>query len=582
MLGGIDLRSIAVAVRRVFSPSWGASLIGFIAAGASAVQRTMQDKERDFVSVLDYGAVGNSSGIGLGTDDYAAINAAVAAAAGKTLYFPYTGNGYRVGSNLTIAANVGVVMDNSVQLYPDAGKTITFSGLIGQSLNIVVNERHEHAANGSTLNQFGTVHQITGGSGNQTISRVALYAAAQSGGGGSNDFEAANFVAQQNAADTNTSGMCLQLNFNNNKADDALSPAAAVSHYGMSIVSGGSKKVGPGAIVISNSLPGTNDWQRGIQIAIGCIASGGYAFDYAGPLAGQGDFKVNDLGRVMAGTATVGLGTGTNYQLSIDGNATAGVIASTTTVGAACYTGWNRATAGDNTFNVFLTEGGAGTSRGSITYNRGGGVVAYNTTSDGEQKNKLGAAPVDISRQLILTSPIAHYTWKEDPKGKPHIGPIAQELYASGFKGAVHVGGMVDVMEPVYEDVFEDAMQPVFEDVYGDLVENVFEDQFDEAGARVGAKLVGTKVVGQGVVGRRQIGEQPIKKLVGKRQVGEQKVGERYDPWGVDKTAFVFHLVVLAQHHDAEIEALKAKNSALMDLLVGKGVITKEEAGALA
>jgi hypothetical protein len=49
----------------------------------------------------------------------------------------------------------------------------------------------------------------------------------------------------------------------------------------------------------------------------------------------------------------------------------------------------NRATTGDNKFVVFATES-SDTTRGSITYNRAGGLVAYNTTSDYRAKDILG------------------------------------------------------------------------------------------------------------------------------------------------------------------------------------------------
>ena len=42
---------------------------------------------------------------------------------------------------------------------------------------------------------------------------------------------------------------------------------------------------------------------------------------------------------------------------------------------------WNQATTGNNDFVSFATDAGA-TERGTITYNRGAGVVAYNVTSD--------------------------------------------------------------------------------------------------------------------------------------------------------------------------------------------------------
>lgn len=60
----VTLRSLATQI--------GAALLGYIAAGASAVFRTIQDKLRETVSVKDFGAVGNGS-----TDDSAAFQAAL-------------------------------------------------------------------------------------------------------------------------------------------------------------------------------------------------------------------------------------------------------------------------------------------------------------------------------------------------------------------------------------------------------------------------------------------------------------------------------------------------------------------------
>lgn len=130
---------------------------------------------------------------------------------------------------------------------------------------------------------------------------------------------------------------------------------------------------------------------------------------------------------------------------------------------------------------------------GTITRVGTTSAVAYNTTSAAELKNKIGPAPVEVSRDIVMASPISEWTWKDDPTGKHHIGPIAQELYASGFRGAVTPGRMVDVR--------------------------------DEAG---------------------------------------NKTGEEWMHWGVDKTAFTWHLVVVAQDHERRISALEKQVSELL------------------
>lgn len=76
--GGVDGASLAA--------SSGSSLVGFIQAGAGAVQRTAQSKMRDIVSVKDFGAVGDGV-----VDDTIAIQTAInylSNSDSRTLYFP--------------------------------------------------------------------------------------------------------------------------------------------------------------------------------------------------------------------------------------------------------------------------------------------------------------------------------------------------------------------------------------------------------------------------------------------------------------------------------------------------------------
>ncbi len=66
----------------------------------------------------------------------------------------------------------------------------------------------------------------------------------------------------------------------------------------------------------------------------------------------------------------------------IDAQATGGATSQVGTL-------WNNATTGDNVFLQFGTEG-TYTNRGGIDYNRAGGLVRYNTTSDYRAKDILG------------------------------------------------------------------------------------------------------------------------------------------------------------------------------------------------
>jgi hypothetical protein len=97
----------------------GSSQIGFIQAGSGAVARTAQDKEREIVSVNDFGAVGN----GINDDTLkiqAAIDAVSAAGGGKVVLL--AGYTYIVSArNVTgIAVGVaGIVLKDNVTLQID-------------------------------------------------------------------------------------------------------------------------------------------------------------------------------------------------------------------------------------------------------------------------------------------------------------------------------------------------------------------------------------------------------------------------------------------------------------------------------
>lgn len=81
-----------MASAAALAASSGASLVGFLQAGTGAVATTVQAKERQIVSVMDFGVTGDGS-----TDDTAKIQAAndaVEAAGGGMLYFPKPASSY--------------------------------------------------------------------------------------------------------------------------------------------------------------------------------------------------------------------------------------------------------------------------------------------------------------------------------------------------------------------------------------------------------------------------------------------------------------------------------------------------------
>jgi hypothetical protein len=115
---------------------------------------------------------------------------------------------------------------------------------------------------------------------------------------------------------------------------------------------------------------------------------------------------------------------------------------------------WNAGTTGDNLLIQFLTEAG-GTGRGSITYNRGAGVLAYNVTSDYRAKNING--PITNSGALIDSVPVYMGKMKDATQERPMF--IAHETpdYAhTGEKDAVDADG-----NPVYQQMDTSTLVPV-------------------------------------------------------------------------------------------------------------------------
>jgi hypothetical protein len=99
---------------------------------------------------------------------------------------------------------------------------------------------------------------------------------------------------------------------------------------------------------------------------------------------------------------------------------------------------WNQATTGNNLWVEFHAGSSLGT-KGSIDYLRSANLTRYNTTSDAHLKNIIGDSNLEKSVEILNTTKIREYSWKEDESNKPHIGVIAQELYET-YKGAVSVG----------------------------------------------------------------------------------------------------------------------------------------------
>ena len=115
---------------------------------------------------------------------------------------------------------------------------------------------------------------------------------------------------------------------------------------------------------------------------------------------------------------------------------------------------WNSATSGNNVFAQFYTETSI-TSRGSITYNRAGGLVAYNVTSDYRAKDIIG--PVTDSGALIDSTPVYMGKMKGATQERPMFIAHETPSYAhTGEKDAVDADG-----KPVYQQMDASALIPV-------------------------------------------------------------------------------------------------------------------------
>ena len=108
--------------------------------------------------------------------------------------------------------------------------------------------------------------------------------------------------------------------------------------------------------------------------------------------------SVDSSGKLLVGTTS----TSSYFDGVVTASSSSTVSAfKTSTVGTACVISWNTATSGDNLFQYFLTEASP-TIRGSISYNRAGGLVAYNTTSDYRAKTINGPVKNALSKISAL------------------------------------------------------------------------------------------------------------------------------------------------------------------------------------
>jgi hypothetical protein len=148
--------------------------------------------------------------------------------------------------------------------------------------------------------------------------------------------------------------------------------------------------------------------------------------------------RITTGGDLLVGTTGIGL----NRRFIAVSSGDTGIFQTTGGATSNPCEFWNTATSGDNRFVFFYTEGTA-TARGSIDYNRAGGLTRYNTTSDYRAKDILG--PVANSGAIIDALKVYEGRMKGATQSRPMlVAHEAQEHapYAvSGVKDEVNEDG---------------------------------------------------------------------------------------------------------------------------------------------
>ena len=162
--------------------------------------------------------------------------------------------------------------------------------------------------------------------------------------------------------------------------------------------------------------------------------------------------RIDSSGNLLVGDTVNNVGVSRGYFLT--GGTNDAVWAVNTLAAATTLVLWNKDTVNDNQFATFSTETAKAT-RGSITYNRAGGLVAYNVTSDYRAKDIYG--PVTDSGALIDSVPVYMGKMKGATQERPMF--IAHEVPAyahTGEKDAVDKDG-----NPLFQQMDASALIPV-------------------------------------------------------------------------------------------------------------------------
>jgi hypothetical protein len=181
--------------------------------------------------------------------------------------------------------------------------------------------------------------------------------------------------------------------------------------------------------------------------SVGGVAGGTVSFTQAMTLDASGNLLVGTTGTLVSSVS----------RFRVSATAVPAIDAKTTSAPEAVADLWNSATTGNNTFARFWSEA-TSTLRGFIDYDRAGGLVRYNTTSDYRAKDIIG--PVSNSGSLIDSLKVYVGKMRGATIERPMlIAHEAQEVapYAvTGTKDEVDADG-----NPKYQQMDVSALVPV-------------------------------------------------------------------------------------------------------------------------
>ena len=198
------------------------------------------------------------------------------------------------------------------------------------------------------------------------------------------------------------------------------------------------------------NAPGRASW----RIATLTSGSPTFSIGYRAASAGAGTFStpltIDASGNLLVGTASTLISTARRLQVE-------GVVAAVfkgTGSGSECLNVWQNFSTGNNVFIEFDTDTSP-TGRGTITYNRTAGLVAYNTTSDYRAKDIYGS--IADSGAVIDSTPVYMGKMKDATQERPMFLAHETPAYAHmGEKDAVDADG-----KPVYQQMDASALIPV-------------------------------------------------------------------------------------------------------------------------